>query len=157
MASRTTSACPTRSCGWCLIAATVFGGFGVLIYAALWFLMPLGTPTVPAAPGLAAHTRGGLRTDQPPPQPVTEAKERKREKSRGQVTALVVVGVGVLLLLQVAGLGIAGKMFWPLVFAGTGLALIWRQADESQKAAVGQRRSRPDPRHRCSARAAGSR
>jgi signal transduction histidine kinase len=88
---------------------------------------------MPAAPGLAAHTRGGLRTDQPPPQPVTEAKERKKEKSRGQVTALVVVGVGVLLLLQVAGLGIAGKMFWPLVFAGTGLALIWRQADESQK------------------------
>ncbi|MEI8409831.1 MULTISPECIES: PspC domain-containing protein [unclassified Kribbella] len=118
-----------------LIAATVFGGFGVLIYAALWFLMPLGTPTVPAAPGLAAHTRGGLRTDQPPPQPVTEAKERKKEKSRGQVAALVVVGIGVLLLLQVAGLGIAGKMFWPLVFAGTGLALIWRQADESQRAA----------------------
>ncbi|MFI7066157.1 PspC domain-containing protein [Kribbella sp. NPDC050124] len=116
-----------------LIAATVFGGFGVLIYAALWFLMPLGTPAMPAAPGLAAHTRGGLRTDQPPPQPVTEAKERKKEKSRGQVTALVVVGIGVLLLLQVAGLGIAGKMFWPLVFAGTGLALIWRQADESQK------------------------
>ncbi|MEV0289198.1 MULTISPECIES: PspC domain-containing protein [unclassified Kribbella] len=115
-----------------LIAATVFGGFGVLIYAALWFLMPLGTPAMPAAPGLAAHTRGGLRTDQPP-QPVTEAKERKKEKSRGQVTALVVVGIGVLLLLQVAGLGIAGKMFWPLVFAGTGLALIWRQADESQK------------------------
>ncbi|WP_433166046.1 ATP-binding protein [Kribbella sp. CA-247076] len=116
-----------------LIAATVFGGFGVLIYAALWFLMPLATATVPAAPGLAAHTRGGLRTDQPPPPPVTEAKERKKEKSRGQVTALVVVGLGVLLLLQVAGLGIAGKMFWPLVFAGTGLALIWRQADETQK------------------------
>ncbi len=115
-----------------LIATTVFGGFGVLIYAALWFLMPLGTPAMPAAPGLAAHTRSGLRTDQPP-QPMTEAKARKVQKSRGQVMALVVVGVGVLLLLQVAGLGIAGKMFWPLVFAGTGLALIWRQADESQK------------------------
>ncbi|GAB3935314.1 ATP-binding protein [Kribbella albertanoniae] len=115
-----------------LIAATVFGGFGVLIYAALWFLMPLGTPVAPAAPGLAAHTRSGLRSDEPPP-PVTEAKARKREKNRGQVTALVVVGAGVLLLLQVAGIGIAGKMFWPLVFAGTGLALIWRQADERQK------------------------
>ncbi|MEU4288140.1 PspC domain-containing protein [Kribbella sp. NPDC026596] len=116
-----------------LIAATVFGGFGVLIYAALWFLMPLAPQTMPAAPGLAAHTRSGMRSDEPPP-PVTEAKERKREKSRGQVTALVAIGVGLLLLLQVAGLGIAGKMFWPLVFAGTGLALIWRQADESQKA-----------------------
>ncbi|MFF1818305.1 PspC domain-containing protein [Kribbella sp. NPDC058245] len=116
-----------------LIAATVFGGFGVLIYAVLWFLMPLGTPVAPAAPGLAAHTRSGLRSDEPPP-PVAEAKARKREKSSGQVTALVVVGAAVLLLLQVAGIGIAGKMFWPLIFAGTGLALIWRQADEGQKA-----------------------
>jgi signal transduction histidine kinase/phage shock protein PspC (stress-responsive transcriptional regulator) len=115
-----------------LIATTVFGGFGVLIYAALWFLMPLAPATVPAAPGLAAHTRSGMRSDEPPP--VTEAKARKREKSRGQVTALVAIGIGLLLLLQVAGLGIAGKLFWPLVFAGTGLALIWRQADESQKA-----------------------
>ncbi len=116
-----------------LIAATVFGGFGVLIYAALWFLMPLGTPVAPAAPGLAAHTRSGLRSDEPPP-PVAAAKAQKREKNRGQVTALVVVGAAVLLLLQVAGIGIAGKMFWPLVFAGTGLALIWRQADDGQKA-----------------------
>ncbi|GAB3823519.1 ATP-binding protein [Kribbella italica] len=116
------------------IGATVFGGFGVLIYAALWFLMPLAAPTVPAAPGLAAHTRQNLRSDVPPP-PVTEARTRRREKNRGQLIAIVVVSAGVLLLLQAAGLGIAGKMFWPLVFAGTGLALIWRQADETQKAA----------------------
>ncbi|NIK62398.1 ATP-binding protein [Kribbella shirazensis] len=115
-----------------LIATTVFGGFGVLIYAALWFLMPLAPETVPAAPGLAAHTRSGLRTDEPPA-PVAEAKQRKREKSRGQLPALVAIGAGLLILLQVAGLGIAGKLFWPLVFAATGLALIWRQADESQK------------------------
>ncbi|TDD52676.1 ATP-binding protein [Kribbella antibiotica] len=116
-----------------LIAATVFGGMGVLVYAALWFLMPLGTPVAPAAPGLAAHTRSGLRSDEPSP-PMAEAKARKKDKSSGQVTALVVVGAAALLLLQVAGIGIAGKMFWPLVFAGAGLALIWRQADEGQKA-----------------------
>jgi signal transduction histidine kinase len=38
-----------------------------------------------------------------------------------------------LLLLQSAGLGISGKMFWPLVFAVTGLALIWKQADDTQR------------------------
>jgi phage shock protein PspC (stress-responsive transcriptional regulator) len=65
-----------------LIATTVSGGFGLLIYAALWFLMPLAPETVPEAPGLAAHTRKGLRTDEPAP-PVAEAKQRKREKSRG--------------------------------------------------------------------------
>src|SRR5690349_18335191 len=115
-----------------LIATTVFGGFGVLIYAALWFLMPLAPDNVPAAPGLAAHTRSGMRSDEPPP-PVAEAKQRKREKSRGQLPALVAIGIGLCLLLQVAGFGIAGKLFWPLVFAATGLALIWRQADENQK------------------------
>jgi len=58
-----------------LIATTVSGGFGILIYAALWFLMPQAPETVPVAPGLAAHTRSGLRTDEPPA-PVTEAKLR---------------------------------------------------------------------------------
>ncbi|WP_427885265.1 PspC domain-containing protein [Kribbella sp. GL6] len=115
-----------------LIATTVSGGFGVLIYAALWFLMPLAPDRVPGAPGLAAHTRSGMRTDEQPA-PVTEAKQRKREKSRGQLPALVAIGIGLLILLQVAGFGIAGKLFWPLVFAATGLALIWRQADEAQK------------------------
>ncbi|NEA31637.1 ATP-binding protein [Streptomyces sp. SID13031] len=115
------------------IGATVFGGFGVLIYAALWFLMPLDVPTGPNAPGLAAATRNGMRPETQPPPIASATKERRKEKSRGQLTALVVVGIGVLLLLNVAGLGVAGKMFWPLVFAGTGLALIWRQADEGQR------------------------
>jgi signal transduction histidine kinase/phage shock protein PspC (stress-responsive transcriptional regulator) len=115
------------------ITATVFGGSGVLIYAALWFLMPLAVPTVPAAPGLAAATRSGLRSEQP--RPAAENHKARRGPQRpGQLVALVVVGCGVLLLLQVAGLNFAGKLFWPLIFAGTGLALIWRQADESQRA-----------------------
>jgi signal transduction histidine kinase len=115
------------------IGTTVFGGFGVLIYAALWFLMPLEVSTGPNAPGLAAATRNGMRPETPVPPIAAENKQRRKEKSRGQLTALAVVAVGVLLLLNVAGLGIAGKMFWPLVFAGTGLALIWRQADEGQR------------------------
>ncbi|WP_344847727.1 PspC domain-containing protein [Kribbella ginsengisoli] len=115
------------------IGATVFGGFGVLIYAALWFLMPLEVSTGPNAPGLAAATRNGMRPETPVPPIASPSKERRKEKSRGQLTALVVVGIGVLLLLNVAGFGVAGKMFWPLVFAGTGLALIWRQADEGQR------------------------
>jgi len=115
------------------IGATVFGGFGVLIYAALWFLMPLEVSTGPNAPGLAAATRSGMRPETPVPPLHSAHKERRKEKNRGQLTAFAVVAVGVLLLLNVAGLGVAGKMFWPLVFAGTGLALIWRQADEGQR------------------------
>lgn len=110
----------------------MFGGFGVLIYATLWFLMPLAPPTVPAAPGIAAATNLGLRSEQAPP--TAQARAVRGPQNAGQVAALVVLGCGLLLLLQFAGFGVAGKMFWPLVFAGTGLALIWRQADESQKA-----------------------
>jgi signal transduction histidine kinase/phage shock protein PspC (stress-responsive transcriptional regulator) len=109
------------------ILTTIFGGFGVLIYATLWFLMPLAPPEGPTAPGLKAATTYGLRT------PASEPKPRTRSENRGQLTALIVVGLGIVMLLQVAGLGIAGKLFWPLVIAGTGLALIWRQADENQR------------------------
>jgi len=132
----------------------VFGGFGVLIYAALWFLMPLAPDTVPAAPVCRAHAEWpafrraaatGGRGE------AAEAGEEPRPAAR--------VGghrIGLCLLLQIAGFGIAGKLFWPLVFAATGLALIWRQADESQKdkwTATSASRSSGW----CSARAAGSR
>ncbi|WP_328988366.1 PspC domain-containing protein [Kribbella sp. NBC_01245] len=109
------------------VLVTVFGGFGVLIYATLWFLMPLAPPPGPAAPGLDAATKFGLRTEQPKPPP------SGKTSNKGQPAAMIVFGAGMLLLLQVMGLGIAGKLFWPMVIAGTGLALIWRQADDNQR------------------------
>jgi signal transduction histidine kinase len=36
-------------------------------------------------------------------------------------------------LVQFAGFGVSSKIFWPLIFALTGVALIWRQADEAQR------------------------
>ena len=114
---------PDKSVRLALIAITVFGGFGPLIYAALWFLMPLA-PAEKLAPGLESATRDGRR----------QPRRKRRAEDVGQLFALVVLGCGVLLLIQAAGFGISGKVFWPLVFAIAGLALIWRQADESQRA-----------------------
>jgi signal transduction histidine kinase/phage shock protein PspC (stress-responsive transcriptional regulator) len=114
---------PDKTVRLVFIAITVFGGFGSLIYVALWFLMPPAPRVEPAAPGLAAASRDGRRPDRP----------RRRIEGGGQLLALVVLGCGVLLLLQFSSLGV-GKMFWPLVFAITGLALIWRQADDTQRA-----------------------
>ena len=36
-------------------------------------------------------------------------------------------------LVQFAGLGVSSRLFWPIVFAGIGVALIWRQADDAQR------------------------
>ena len=116
-----------------LIATTVFGGFGVLIYAALWFLMPLGTPAMPAAPGLAAHTRswtpyrpaaaaaddrgqGAEGAEEPRPGDGPRGRRRRRtapaagRRARDRREDVLAAGV-----------------------RRTGLALISRQADESQK------------------------
>jgi hypothetical protein len=43
------------------------------------------------------------------------------------------VGIGVLFLLQIFG-GISATLFWPLVLGALGLAVLWRQADEAQRA-----------------------
>jgi signal transduction histidine kinase/phage shock protein PspC (stress-responsive transcriptional regulator) len=114
---------PDRTIRLLFILMTVFGGFGVLIYAALWFLMPPATAPAPKTPGAAWAEHTGRRT----------TRTRSRKEDLGQLTALLVLGAGLLLLLQSAGLGISGKMFWPLVFAVTGLALIWKQADDTQR------------------------
>ena len=41
--------------------------------------------------------------------------------------------VGACLLAQVLGFGIGGTLFWPLVIAGLGVVLLWREADELQR------------------------
>ena len=113
---------PVKSIRLLFILSTVFGGFGVLIYGALWFLMPPAARDEPRTPGAAWAEHTGRRT----------SRSRSRREDVGQLTALVVLGCGVLLLLQTAGLGV-GRLFWPLVFAVAGLALIWKQADETQR------------------------
>ncbi|HYP45955.1 MAG TPA: PspC domain-containing protein [Propionibacteriaceae bacterium] len=92
---------------------------GVLVYGALWVLTPPRPPT--AAPGLESATRAGLRAPSAP----------TRRRDWGMVVALVALGAGLLWLTQVTGQGISRQVFWPLVFACSGLALVWRQADSA--------------------------
>jgi signal transduction histidine kinase/phage shock protein PspC (stress-responsive transcriptional regulator) len=98
-----------------------FGGFGVLLYGVLWFVMPQADQADPPV-GIAAANRQGKRTP-----------ARRRAEDIGQIVALAFLGVGVVALVQFAGFGVSSKIFWPLIFALTGVALIWRQADEAQR------------------------
>lgn len=101
-------------------AVTAAFGIGVVLYAALWITLPLGAPRAPAAPGLEAADRRGMR----PPRrtPVVDA---------GVLVALGALGIGGAALLDLALGGF--RFFWPAVVAVVGIAVLWRQADQAQR------------------------
>jgi signal transduction histidine kinase len=82
------------------------GGAGVAMYAALWVLVPQA--------------------------PRARVPDRSRTAERVQLLALAALGVGGLLLLQ--ALGLSSPAAVPLVVVGGGVALVWRQADDAQRA-----------------------
>ena len=92
-----------------LAVLTLLNGFGVLLYLALWAV-------VPQAPVLAG----------------TEARPR-RAVERGYGVALAVLALGVLLLLRSTPLFGGSPLLVPLLLGGAGLAVMWRQADVSQR------------------------
>ena len=86
------------------------GGAGVAMYAALWVLVPQADPA------------GG-------PHP---REHRDVGADRVQLLALAALGLGGLLLLQATGL--SSPALVPLMVVGGGVALVWRQADDAQRA-----------------------
>lgn len=103
------------------VALAMFQFLGVLVYGALWLLMPPEPPKL--APGLETASRSGLRSHRRP----------ARRHDWGKVVALVALGAGVLWIVQTSGLLLSQRLFWPVAFACAGAALIWRQADTAQQ------------------------
>ncbi|MEP9361895.1 PspC domain-containing protein [Nocardioides sp. CN2-186] len=102
------------------VLAAFLGGFGVVLYAALWAMLPSDAHFVTGAPGIESATRGGRRPGR-----------IRRLGDVGPAIALAALGFGAILLLE-AVLG-RGAIFWPVVIAIVGIALLWRQADEAQR------------------------
>lgn len=95
-------------------------GFGVVLYAALWLVLPLAPQSEPATPGLAAASRQGRRP-----------RSGARLTEPGPLVAIAVLGLGLVLL-------VGGRIFdpvslLPIAVALVGLAVLWRQADETQR------------------------
>ncbi|MGW0229795.1 ATP-binding protein [Actinopolymorpha singaporensis] len=107
------------------IGLAMMGGFGLLLYAALWVVLPQDTAVRTAAQpaGVEAATRQGKRTEGP---------RRRRVQDPGQLVSIAVLAIGVIALFPHLG-GVSTQVFWPLLVGGGGLALLWRQADESQR------------------------
>lgn len=102
------------------VVLTVLGGLGAIYYAALWAALPSRMRFDTSTPGAESASRGGRR-----PGPI------RRLADAGPAIALAALGLGVVFVIE-ALFGLS-RLFWPLLLAGGGIALIWRQADEAQR------------------------
>lgn len=102
------------------VLGAFLGGFGVVFYAGLWWLLPTDAHFQTDTPGLESATRGGRRPSR-----------IRRLGDVGPAIALACLGFGAILLVE-AVLG-RGAVFWPVVVGIVGVALLWRQADEAQR------------------------
>jgi signal transduction histidine kinase/phage shock protein PspC (stress-responsive transcriptional regulator) len=106
------------------LVSSVVSGLGVLLYAGLWLALPLEHASDEGPHGLSAASRQGKRPSRLP----------RTIDDVGPLVALAALAVGGLLLLRSLGFGFDSVFFWPVVLATVGVALLWRQADEAQKA-----------------------
>lgn len=97
------------------VVLALSGGLGVVLYGAFWAVMPLAE--TPAPVETRPESRGGDLT---------------------RLLALASLVVGGVLLLNAVGVpvlgGVLGGIVVPLVVAGIGAALLWRQADDDERA-----------------------
>lgn len=93
-----------------VVVLTLAGGTGLIAYVAAWVLLPRdqGDESVPGAVAVRHHV-----------DPV-------------EVLAVGAVVLGVLLLVRETGLWFSDTVVWPVVLAGVGLAVIWRQAGDDE-------------------------
>lgn len=102
------------------VVATTLGGLGIALYAAWWFFLPTDARFEESRPGLESASRTGRRPGR-----------TRRFGDAGLALALGTLGLGALLAVE-AVLG-RGAVVLPLLLAGVGVALLWRQADEAQR------------------------
>ncbi|MEU3189293.1 PspC domain-containing protein [Streptomyces sp. NPDC006992] len=111
------------------IALSVANGLGVLLYAAFWFVVPLGTGGVGSGPRLGAGGLSEVVTDR-------DGLRRRflRKPEKGQIFAVLALITTVVVMADNLQFGAANTYLWPVVLIGAGVALVWRQADNSRRA-----------------------
>ena len=99
------------------VVAALVGGVGVLAYVLLWVLVPSG---------------GAVRTG-----------SGSRALDLMGVLGLVSMAIGVLMALSLLGLPVRVSLWVPLLLAGAGVVLLWRQGDDARARA--ERAATPQP------------
>ncbi|MCM2577642.1 ATP-binding protein [Streptomyces meridianus] len=110
------------------LALFVVDGLGAIVYAAFWFVVPLGVGGV----GVGVARRVSEPAARTGPDGL---RGFTRRPDKGQILALLalVVGLGV----YVNNLDFGGPFslhLLPLLLIGAGVALVWRQADDARRA-----------------------
>jgi phage shock protein PspC (stress-responsive transcriptional regulator)/signal transduction histidine kinase len=91
------------------------GGTGLILYAAFWAIVPQQSD---------ASQQSEMRAP---------SGSQRRRPDKGDLLALCVLAGGVVLLVRQSGLWIGDTFVWPVLAAAVGVAIIWHQADESQR------------------------
>lgn len=102
------------------VAAAIANGFGIIVYLGLWMWLPAAAAPASGAPGLDAAGRQGRRP-----------RQQRTIADYGVLVAFGAIAIGGLAL--VAGLTGTTLTLVPVVIGVTGLAVLWRQADEVQR------------------------
>ncbi|MGI8810507.1 MAG: PspC domain-containing protein [Acidimicrobiales bacterium] len=97
-----------------VVALTVAGGTGALLYVAAWLMLP---------------EDGSDRS-------LAQAAATDRGKDLGEVLAIGAIVLGVILLVRATGIWFSDAFVWPLLLAGVGLAVIWRQAGDEDRSSL---------------------
>ena len=99
---------------------STLAGIGLVLYLALWLMLPMDTRPEESSPGLESASRRGLRP-----------RRSERRRDAGPLLALAVVVIGLTGLTDIA----TGSfhLVWPAAFAVLGVAVLWSQADEAQR------------------------
>ncbi len=102
------------------LVASAFSGMGILLYAGLWLYLPMGTAQPVGAPGLDAATRQGKRPSR-----------AARIRDAGPIVSLGAIALGIIAIGHLVWS--SSLVFWPVVVAVAGIAVLWWQADEAQR------------------------
>ncbi len=114
------------------IALVPLGGLGLMLYGALWIFLPADPGLVAEAPGLESASRTGKRP-----------RRGSRLADAGPAIALGAMAFGLVLVAD--SLFGRAALFWPVVIGLAGVVLLWRQADEAQRARWSDSTSRVGP------------
>jgi len=96
------------------VALTFAGGAGVIAYLAAWLLLP----------------REGEHES------IARSTIRPGSSGLGDALAVGSIVLGVVLLVRASGVWFSDGVVWPIALAGFGLAVIWRQADNEDRASL---------------------
>jgi signal transduction histidine kinase/phage shock protein PspC (stress-responsive transcriptional regulator) len=99
------------------VLLTGLSGAGALLYAVFWVAVPQERYVPPARPG--RRRTGRLR------------------RQRGQLVAFGLITAGIVLLFDRVGIIARNALFWPAAIMAIGAAMIWRQADDSERSRWG--------------------